>query len=97
MRGCMDNTIHVKVEVVKLWQQRRIPNVLVNEGVALTEPPVKLWDTLMVQVEEQKKEVRGRGGEVTAGTWGGVGKTCRRRTIFVDERVQETRQQVQEL
>jgi hypothetical protein len=42
MRASMDDSIHIQVQVVKLWQQSRIRNNLIDFRVALTDPSIKL-------------------------------------------------------
>eukprot|EP00978_Attheya_sp_CCMP212_P003403 scaffold7008_cov40-Attheya_sp.AAC.3 len=44
MGTSMNDTIHIKVQMVKLGQQCRIRNDLIDLGIAFTDPSVKLMD-----------------------------------------------------
>jgi hypothetical protein len=38
----MNNAIHVKIQVVKLWQESRVRDDLIDLGVSFTDPSIKL-------------------------------------------------------
>lgn len=38
----VNDTIHIEIQMVKFWQQRRVRNDLIDFCVALTDPAIKL-------------------------------------------------------
>ena len=42
MCAAVDDTIHVKIKVIELWQQSRVGNDLIDLGIPFTDPSVKL-------------------------------------------------------
>lgn len=42
MRAAVNDTVHIQIQMVKLWQQRRVGNDLIDLCVPFADPSIKL-------------------------------------------------------
>jgi hypothetical protein len=58
MRASVDNTVHVKIQMVKLGQERRVGYNLIDLGVSFRYPSVKLLTSMPIALDDtiQEKE-----------------------------------------
>jgi hypothetical protein len=52
MGASVNDTIHIKIQMVKLWQERRVGDDLIDLGVALADPSIKLQEKKQKMREE---------------------------------------------
>jgi hypothetical protein len=45
VRAAVNDSIHIQVQMVKLWQESGVRNDLIDLGIALADPAVKLSET----------------------------------------------------
>ena len=46
MSATMDNAVHVEVQMIKLWEKSIIADNLIDFGIALRDPAVKLEQSM---------------------------------------------------